>query len=66
MVLLQESGEGRVTLPLISPDDRRKHSTAKGGRVFKDTQSAVVGSSETLSGFLLIEKSRKAETQEVD
>lgn len=37
-----------------------------GGRVFEDMQSAVVGSSETLSGFLLIEKSRKVETQEVD
>jgi hypothetical protein len=65
VVLLQASGEGRVTLLFITPDNRRNHSTTKGG-VFEDAQSAMVGSSEMISGFLLIEKPRKAETQEVD
>lgn len=64
VILLQASGEGRSPRPFITPDNRRKHSTTKGG--LEEPQSAVVGSSETLSGFLLIEKSRKVETQEVD
>lgn len=62
MVLLQASGEGRVTLLFITPDNRRNHSTTKGGSL----RMLKVGSSEMISGFLLIEKPRKAETQEVD
>lgn len=52
--------------PCHLPPQTTEESTAPPKGVFEDPQSTVVGSSETLSDFLLVEKSRKVETQEVD